>query len=78
MSTMNTVKGWENDLTPGIFKVPDAVTTYASSSRHDDPDGMQDYYDTDFYSSMKVCDGYKVIDPEAKKWKAIQKRSRSN
>lgn len=30
MSTMNTVKGWEKDLTPEMFKVLDAVTTYAS------------------------------------------------
>lgn len=45
MSTMNTVKGWEKDLTPEMFKVLDAVTTYASSFRYDDSDSMQDYYD---------------------------------
>lgn len=45
MSTMSTVKGWENELTPGMFKVLDAVTTYANSFRYDDSDGMQDYYD---------------------------------
>lgn len=67
MSTMNTVKGWEKDLTPEIFKVLDAVTTYASSFRYDDSDGMQDYYDTNFYLSIKVSDEYKVIEPKAKK-----------
>lgn len=67
MSTMNTVKGWEKDLTPEIFKVLDAVTTYASSFRYDDSDGMQDYYDTNFYLSIKVGDEYKVIEPKAKK-----------
>lgn len=67
MSTMNTVKGWEKDLTPEIFKVLDAVTTYASSFRYDDSDGMQDYYDTNFYLSIKVSDKYKVIEPKAKK-----------
>ena len=67
MSTMDTVKVWEKDLTPGIFKVLDAVTTYASSFRYDDSDGMQDYYGTNFYLSIKVGDEYKVIGPEAKK-----------
>lgn len=67
MSTMNTVKGWEKDLTPEMFKVLDAVTTYASSFRYDDSDGMQDYYDTNFYLSIKVCDEYKVVEPKTKK-----------
>lgn len=67
MSTMNTVKGWEKDLTPEMFKVLDAVTTYASSFRYDDSDGMQDYYDTNFYLSIKVSDEYQVIEPKAKK-----------
>lgn len=67
MSTMNTVKGWEKDLTPEMFKVLDAVTTYASSFRYDDSDGMQDYYDTNFYLSIKVSDEYQVIEPKAEK-----------
>ena len=67
MSTMSTVKGWEGELTPEIFKVLDAVTTYASSFRYDDSDGMQDYFDTNFYLSIKVSDEYKVIEPKAKK-----------
>lgn len=67
MSTMNTVKGWEKDLTPEMFKVLDAVTTYASSFRYDDSDGMQDYYDTNFYLSIKVSDEYQVIEPKVKK-----------
>lgn len=67
MSTMNTVKGWEKDLTPEIFKVLDAVTTYASSFRYDDSDVMQDYFDTNFYLSIKISDEYKVIEPKAKK-----------
>lgn len=67
MSTMSTVKGWEGELTPEIFKVLDAVTTYASSFRYDDSDGMQDYFDTNFYLSIKVSDEYKIIEPKAKK-----------
>lgn len=67
MSTMSTVKGWENELTPEMFKVLDAVTTYASSFRYDDSDGMQDYYDTNFYLKIKVSDKYKVVEPKAKK-----------
>lgn len=67
MSTMNTVKGWEKDLTPEMFKVLDAVTTYANSFRYDDSDSMQDYFDTNFYLSIKVSDEYKVIEPKAKK-----------
>lgn len=67
MSTMNTVKGWEDELTPEMFEVLDAVTTYASSFRYDDSDGMQDYYDTNFYLKIKVSDEYKVVEPKAKK-----------
>lgn len=67
MSTISSVKGWENELTPEMFKVLDAVTTYASSFRYDDSDGMQDYYDTNFYLSIKVSDEYQVIEPKAKK-----------
>lgn len=66
MSTMSTVKGWENELTPGMFKVLDAVTTYASSFRYNDSDGMQDYFDTNFYLSISVSPEYKVVNPKAK------------
>lgn len=67
MSTMNTVKGWEKELTPEMFKVLDAVTTYANSFRYDDSDSMQDYFDTNFYLSIKVSDEYKVVEPKEKK-----------
>lgn len=67
MSTMSTVKGWENELTPEMFKVLDAVTTYASSFRYNDSDGMQDYFDTNFYIHIEVSDEYKVIEPKVKK-----------
>lgn len=67
MSTMSTVKGWENELTPEMFKVLDAVTTYASSFRYNDSDGMQDYFDTNIYIHIEVSDEYKVIEPKAKK-----------
>lgn len=67
MSTMSTVKGWENELTPEMFKVLDAVTTYASSFRYDDSDGMQDYFDTNFYIHVKVGDEYQVVEPKEKK-----------
>lgn len=45
----------------------DAVTTYASSFRYNDSDGMQDYFDTNFYIHIEVSDEYKVIEPKAKK-----------
>lgn len=67
MSTMSSVKEWKDELTPEMFKVLDAVVTYASSFRYDDSDGMQDYYDTNFYLKIKVSDEYKVIEPKAKK-----------
>lgn len=67
MDTMNTVKGWEKELTPEMFKVLDAVTIYANSFRYDDSDGTQDYFDTNFYLKIKVSDEYKVIEPKAKK-----------
>lgn len=67
MSTMSTVKGWEDELTPEMFEVLDAITTYASSFRYDDSDGMLDYYDTNFYLKIKVSDEYKVVEPKAKK-----------
>lgn len=67
MSTMSTVKGWENELTPEMFKVLDAVAVYANSFRYDDSDGMQDYYDTNFYLSIKVSDEYQMVEPKAKK-----------
>lgn len=67
MSTMNTVKGWEKELTNEMFKVLDDVTTYANSFRYDDSDSMQDYFDTNFYLSIKVSDEYKVVEPKAKK-----------
>ena len=67
MSTMSTVKGWEDELTPEMFKVLDAVTTYANSFRYDDSDSMQDYFDTNFYLKIKVSDEYKVIEPKVKK-----------
>lgn len=67
MSTMSNVKAWKDELTPEIFKALDAVTTYASSFRYDDSDGMQDYFDTNFYLSIKVSDEYKVVEPKTKK-----------
>lgn len=67
MSTCSSVKPFKNELTPEVFKVLDAVTTYASSFRYDDSDGMQDYFDTNFYLSIKISDEYKVIEPKAKK-----------
>ena len=56
MDTMNTVKGWEKELTPEMFKVLDAVTIYANSFKYDDSDSMQDYFDTNFYLKIKVSD----------------------
>ncbi|WP_195643360.1 LPD29 domain-containing protein [Phocaeicola vulgatus] len=67
MSTMSSVKAWKDELTPEVFAALNAVSNYASSFRYDDSDGMQDYYDTNFYLKIKVSDEYKVIEPKAKK-----------
>ena len=67
MSTMSNVKAWKDELTPEVFAALNAVSNYASSFRYDDSDGMQDYFDTNFYLSIKVSDEYKVIEPKAKK-----------
>lgn len=67
MSTMSNVKAWKDELTPEVFASINAVSNYASSFRYDDSDGMQDYFDTNFYLSIEVSDEYKVIEPKAKK-----------
>lgn len=67
MSTMSNVKAWKAELTPEVFAALNSVSNYASSFRYDDSDGMQDYFDTNFYQSIKVSDEYKVIAPKAKK-----------
>lgn len=67
MSTMSSVKAWKDELTPEVFAALNSVSNYASSFRYDDSDGMQDYFDTNFYLSIKVSDEYKVIEPKAKK-----------
>ena len=67
MSTMSNVKAWKDELTPEVFASLNAVSNYARSFRYDDSDGMQDYFDTNFYLSIKVSDEYKVIEPKAKK-----------
>lgn len=67
MSTMSSVKAWKDELTPEVFAALNSVSNYASSFRYNDSDGMQDYFDTNFYLSIKVSDEYKVIEPKAKK-----------
>lgn len=67
MSTMSSVKAWKDELTPEVFAALNSVSNYASSFRYDDSDGMQDYFDTNFYLSIEVSDEYKVIEPKAKK-----------
>lgn len=67
MSTMSNVKAWKDELTPEVFAALNSVSNYASSFRYDGSDGMQDYFDTNFYLSIKVSDEYKVIEPKAKK-----------
>lgn len=66
MSTMSSVKAWEDELTPRVFASLNAVSDYASSFRYNDSDGMQDYFDTNFDIHIKVSDEYKVIEPKAK------------
>lgn len=67
MQTMSSIKGWETDLTPEVFAALDGVTSYASSFRYDDSDGMIDYFDTNFFLKIEVADDYKVIEPKQKK-----------
>lgn len=72
--TMSSVKSWEKDgLTPEVFAALDGVTSYASSFRYNDSDGMQDYFDTNFYLKIEIDDDYKVIEPKAKKTKETEK-----
>ena len=65
--TMSSVKEWRDEITPKVFAALDGVTSYASSYRYDDSDGMQDYYDTNFFLKIEIADDYKVIEPKAKK-----------
>lgn len=67
MSTMSSVKAWKADLTPELFAALNSVSNYASSFRYDDSDGMQDYFDTNFYLHIEVSDEYKGYKPKAKK-----------
>ena len=67
MSTMSSVKAWKDELTPEVFAALNSVSNYASSFRYDDSDGMQDYFDTNFYIHIEVSDEYKVIEPKAKR-----------
>lgn len=67
MSTMSSVKAWEDELRPKVFAALNAVSNYASSFRYNDSDGMQDYFDTNFYIHIEVSDEYQVIEPKAKK-----------
>lgn len=67
MSTMSSVKAWKDELTSEVFAALNSVSNYASSFRYDDSDGMQDYFDTNFYIHIEVSDEYKVIEPKAKK-----------
>ena len=67
MQTMSSVKGWESDLTAEVFAALDGVTSYASSFRYDDSDGMIDYFDTNFFLKIEVSDDYTVIEPKPKK-----------
>lgn len=78
MSTTSTVKGWENDLTDEVFSVLDTVLTYANSFRYDDSDGMQDYFDTNFYLKIKVSDEYKIVGPKEKNTPKQGKEDASN
>lgn len=67
MSTMSSVKAWKDELMLKVFAALNAVSNYASSFRYNDSDGMQDYFDTNFYIHIEVSDEYKVIEPKAKK-----------
>ncbi len=68
--TMSSVKSWGKDgFMPEVFAALDGVTSYAASFRYDDSDGMQDYFDTNFYLKIEIDDDYTVIEPKAKKVK---------
>lgn len=75
--TMSSVKSFEKDgLTPEAFAALDGICSYAASFRYDDSDGMQDYFDTNFYLKIEINDDYQVIEPkgkEQKKTKATEK-----
>lgn len=61
LQVMTTVRGFEKELTPEVFSALDAVTTYANSYCYDDSDGMQDYFDTNFYLMIEINNEYQLI-----------------
>lgn len=67
LSTSSSIKPFKAELTHEVFAALDAVIMYSSSFRYDDSDGMQDYYDTNFYINIRISDSYKVIEPTPKK-----------
>lgn len=77
--TMSSVKSWEKDgLTPEVFAALDGVTSYASSFRYDDSDGMQDYFDTNFYLKIEINDDYKVTESKTKKAKETKQEEKES
>ena len=78
MTTMNNVKGFEDELTPEMFKVLDTVTTYANSFRYDDSNSMEDYFDTNFYLKISVSGDYQLIEPKVKKSSPMKEKKDTN
>lgn len=65
--TMSSVKIFEKDgFTSEAFAALDGVCSYAASFRYDDSDGMQDYFDTNFFLKIEINDDYQVIEPKGK------------
>lgn len=67
LSTSSSIKPFKDELTHEVFAALDAVIMYASSFRYDDSDGMQDYYDTNFYINIRISDEYQIVEPKGKK-----------
>ena len=64
---MSSVKIFEKDgFTSEAFAALDGVCSYAASFRYDDSDGMQDYFDTNFFLKIEINDDYQVIEPKGK------------
>ena len=62
MRTMTHIKAWKDEFTPEAFSALDGVASFAASFRYDDSDGMEDYFDTNFYLKIEGSDEYEIIE----------------
>lgn len=79
ISTMSEIKDYPG-ITDEVRAVMADVVDYANSYNYDDSDGMEDYFDTNFYLHIYIGDygkPYQVVAPKAKKVGRKPKRKES-